>query len=59
MGLDFAREAFLDGLEADARAARIELLERLEPEGATLEELRSAVDEGLLGRPRPGGRCAA
>jgi hypothetical protein len=29
-------------------ARRLELLERLEAEGATLDELRGAVDDGLL-----------
>lgn len=48
MGVDFAAEGLLDGLEGDERAARLELLERLEDEGATLDELRSAVDDGLL-----------
>src|SRR5215210_6526064 len=48
MGLDFAEEGLLDGLEGDARAARVELLERLESDGATLDELRAAVDDGLL-----------
>jgi adenylate cyclase len=48
MGVDFAGEGLLDGLDGDERAARLELLERLEAEGATLDELRSAVDDGLL-----------
>src|SRR3954454_6289521 len=48
MGVDFAAEGLLDGLDGEARAARRELLERLEAEGATLEELRSAVADGLL-----------
>src|SRR3954452_11911471 len=48
MGVDFAGEGLLDGLDGEERAARLELLERLEAEGATLAELRSAVDEGLL-----------
>src|SRR4051812_15281717 len=48
MGLDFAGGGVLDGLEGDARAARRELLERLEAEGATLEDLRAAVSDGLL-----------
>jgi adenylate cyclase len=48
MAVDFARKGLLDGLEGDARAARLELLERLEAEGATLEEMRDAVRDGLL-----------
>jgi adenylate cyclase len=48
MGVDFAGEGLLDGLDGDARAARLELLERLEAEGATLDELRDAVRDGLL-----------
>ena len=38
----------LDGLDGDARTARLELLERLEAEGAGLDELRGAVRDGLL-----------
>ena len=48
MGVDFAGEGLLDGLDGDARAARLELLERLEAEGASLDELRGAVRDGLL-----------
>jgi adenylate cyclase len=48
MGVDFAAEGLLDGLDGEERAARRELLERLEAEGATLEELRAAVADGLL-----------
>ena len=35
MGVDFAGEGLLDGLDGDARTARLELLERLEAEGET------------------------
>src|SRR3954462_9805647 len=60
-GVDFASEGLLDGLDGEARAARLELLERLHAEGATLDELRAAVADGLLvfllaprpPRPRP------
>jgi adenylate cyclase len=45
---DFAAEGLLDGVEGEARAARLELLERLEGEGVTLEELRSAVEAARL-----------
>jgi adenylate cyclase len=48
MGVDFAGEGMLDGLDGDARTARLELLERLEAEGASLDELRRAVRDGLL-----------
>src|SRR3954452_8431318 len=48
MGVDFAGEGLLDGLDGEERAARLELLERLEAEGATLEEMRAAVADGLL-----------
>jgi adenylate cyclase len=48
MGVDFAGKGLLDGLDGDARTARHELLERLEAEGATLDELRDAVRDGLL-----------
>src|SRR3954451_16881925 len=48
MGVDFAAEGLLDGLDGEERAARLELLERIEAEGATLEELRAAVADGLL-----------
>jgi adenylate cyclase len=48
MGVDFAAKGLLDGLDGDERAARLELLERLESEGATLDELRAAVQDGLL-----------
>jgi adenylate cyclase len=48
MGVDFASEGLLDGLDGEARAARLELLERLHAEGATVAELRGAVADGLL-----------
>src|SRR3954451_6414317 len=48
MAVDFAGEGLLDGLDGEERAARLELLERIEAEGATLEELRAAVADGLL-----------
>jgi Adenylate cyclase regulatory domain len=50
MGVDFASEGLLDGPDGEPRAARLELLERLHAEGASLDELRDAV-----GAPR---RCA-
>jgi adenylate cyclase len=48
VGIDFGAEGLLDGLEGDARAARLELLEQLEADGASLEELRAASREGRL-----------
>src|SRR3954467_12918181 len=48
MGVDFAGEGLLDGLDGEERAARLELLERLEAEGATPGGLPSGVEGGLL-----------
>ena len=48
MGIDFAAEGLLDGLEGDARDARVELLEQLEADGVSLEELRAATRDGRL-----------
>jgi len=48
MPVDFAAEGLLDGLEGEARAARERLLERLHSDGATLDELRQAVEEERL-----------
>lgn len=45
---DWAQEGFLDDLEGDARAQRLELLEWLEAEGADLDLLRTAREEGVL-----------
>ncbi|MBI5104888.1 MAG: adenylate/guanylate cyclase domain-containing protein [Solirubrobacterales bacterium] len=45
---DFAAEGFLDGLEGDARAQRLELLQWLKAEGFTLERLRRSHHDGLL-----------
>ena len=39
MATDFEAEGLLEGLEGPARAARLELLERLEAEGVDPEEL--------------------
>src|SRR3954454_6062710 len=59
---DFAAAGLLDGLEGEQRAARERLLLRLSEDGATIQELRIACDEGRLlllpaerligGRPR-------
>jgi adenylate cyclase len=48
VGIDFAAEGLLDGLEGDERAARLELLEQLAAEGVELEELRAATRDGRL-----------
>jgi adenylate cyclase len=46
--VDFAAEGLLDGLEGPERQARLELLERLAADGASLNELKDAVREGRL-----------
>lgn len=48
MALDFEREGLLEGLEGDARAARLDLLERLHDDGFSLEELKQATAERRL-----------
>jgi len=48
MKIDFEAEGLLDGVEGEARASRLELLERLAGEGVPLEELRDAVEGGRL-----------
>jgi adenylate cyclase len=45
---DFAALGFLDGLDAEARAARLALLEHLHADGCTVEELRAAAVDGRL-----------
>lgn len=46
--IDFEAEGLLDGVEGEARQARLELLERLAGEGVPLEELYEAVEGGRL-----------
>jgi adenylate cyclase len=46
--IDFAAEGLLDGVEGEARQARLELLEKLSGEGCSLGELREAVVAGRL-----------
>jgi adenylate cyclase len=46
--IDVEAEGLLDGLEGEARAHRADLLERLIAHGVTLQELRTAHEEGLL-----------
>lgn len=48
MPTDFDEEGFLEGLDEDAASARRELLERLEDDGFTIEELRRAAREQRL-----------
>ncbi len=48
MRIDFEAEGLLDGVEGDARAARLKLLEELAADGVTVEELREAVAAGRL-----------
>jgi adenylate cyclase len=47
-GIDFEAEGLLDGVGGEARAARLDLLERLTAEGVSLEELHEAVAAGRL-----------
>jgi len=47
-GIDFEAEGLLDGVGGQARAARLDLLERLAAEDVSLEELREAVAAGRL-----------
>jgi adenylate cyclase len=46
--MDFAQAGLLEGLEGEDRAAREQLLQSLEKEGFTLDELRDAVREDRL-----------
>jgi adenylate cyclase len=46
--VDFEAEGLLEGLEGEAREARRELLQELHEDGASLEELRDAVEAGRL-----------
>jgi len=46
--MDFAAEGLLDGLQADKRSAREQLLRQLVADGYTLEELTRAVHENRL-----------
>jgi adenylate cyclase len=48
VAIDFAAEGLLDGLEGDARATRLELLEQLSADGVSLDELRAATRDGRL-----------
>jgi adenylate cyclase len=48
VGIDFTAEGLLDGLEAQARTARLELLEQLAADGVGLDELKAATRDGRL-----------
>jgi adenylate cyclase len=48
MSVDFESEGLLDGLEGDAREARLELLTELHDDGVPLEELKAAVEEDRI-----------
>jgi adenylate cyclase len=48
MKIDFEAEGLLDGVEGEARKARLDLLESLAADGVPLEELREAVAAGRL-----------
>jgi adenylate cyclase len=48
VGIDFDAEGLLDGLDGDARAARVELLAQLAGDGVGVDELRSATRDGRL-----------
>jgi adenylate cyclase len=45
---DFEAEGLLEGTSGEDREARLELLRELSNDGATLDELRAAVEEGRL-----------
>jgi adenylate cyclase len=47
-GIDFEAEGLLEGVEGEARRARLDLLERLSDDGCSLEELKEAVAVGRL-----------
>ncbi|MDE3070457.1 MAG: adenylate/guanylate cyclase domain-containing protein [Acidobacteriota bacterium] len=46
--VDFAAHGLLDGLEGEARAERLALLVHLSERGLTLQELRTAHENGIL-----------
>jgi adenylate cyclase len=49
VSIDFEAEGLLDGVSGEeARAARLELLEKLADDGVELDELRQATEEGRL-----------
>ena len=48
LSTDFEAEGLLEGLEGDAREARMRLLAELEGDGVPLEELKAAVEEDRI-----------
>ena len=46
--IDFEAEGLLQGVDGEARAARLSLLEELAVDGVSLEELREAIEAGRL-----------
>ena len=46
--IDFEAEGLLDGVEGEARGARLELLRSLADDGVGLDELRQAIAEDRL-----------
>jgi adenylate cyclase len=46
--VDWDAEGLLDGLEAEARAGRVELLDALRADGFSTDELRAATEDGRL-----------
>ena len=48
MATDFEAEGLADGLDGEARDARLRLLQQLESDGVPLDELREATEEGRL-----------
>jgi adenylate cyclase len=46
--IDFGAEGLLDGVEGEAREARLELLEALAEQGVTVDEMRQAIAEERL-----------
>ena len=48
LGTDFESEGLLEGVDGEAREARLSLLEELHEKGVSLDELKSAVEEDRL-----------
>jgi len=48
VSVDFESKGLLDGLEGDAREARLQLLEELGDDGVSLEELEAAAEEDRI-----------
>lgn len=48
MAIDFEAEGLLDGVDGEAREARLKLLEALDADGAKIEAIRQAIAENRL-----------